>query len=565
MNVSKGEQISETSEGQGKPKAKVVRGRKRAGKRELGANDSKLLASIAENVRGATGAHANAVHSVRPGMDNEKGSQNNGDSFRASSTGNSGPKPEPDNSSGSVELVGDRFEQFRQAVADPIKWTEWLFDIKLDDWAKDAAASFITGKRTARAVCNGGGKTKLFAGLGSWTLARYRNSKAIMTAGVFLQCLGVRDELARSMHKLSGWTLNERELIHPTTNSRFIWFSADNPGYFEGHHADFVTVLIDESKSVTNGIYAASERLTANKQRFTFAASSTGGATGWFYDCFTRNKEFWDAKQISANDIARIPKEWIEEQKKLWGEESPLFKSMVLSEFVETDPNSFIRLEWINRILDNPPKPMRGHRRAGIDLSASLDGDESVIVIMDGNVVELVIAWRDSDPMRVAGRCMMELRTHKVKPENTFADAGGLGAGIVSRMQELGFGVHGIQFGGSPNAKTERVGNKMTELWDNMSEEISHGRIILPRDEKLIAQLTGRKSIVMSSGRLKLETKAEMKKRGLQSPDRADALALALIVPVSHIPINSPYKPMESSVDRKAEGYTSPDGFDLGN
>lgn len=443
----------------------------------------------------------------------------------------SGGASKSHNTSAGVELTDDRLRILRDSLADPIRWTEWLFDCQLDEWSKDACRSFITGKRTARAVCNGGGKTKLFAGLGSWTIARFRNSKSIMTAGVFLQCLGVRDELMRVMHKLTGWTLNERELIHPTTGSRFIWFSADNPGYFEGHHADFVTVLIDESKSVPGGIYEASERLTANKKRFTFAASSTGGATGWFYECFSNKKEFWDAKQISAYDIPRIKGDWIEEQKQIFGEESPLFKSMILSEFINTSADTLIQLEWINRIKSAPPRWNAGMIVAGIDLSASADGDESVIMVRNGNKIIELIAWRDADPMRVAGKCITELNRLSVPRGNIFADSGGLGSGIVSRMQELGWPITGVQFGGSPLVKSERIQNRMTELWDNMARDIELQRIILPDDSVLTSQLTSRKCTTISSGRLKLETKQEMKKRGCKSPDRADALALALMIP----------------------------------
>lgn len=384
-----------------------------------------------------------------------------------------------------------------------------------------------------------------------------------MTAGSARQLDAMRDELMipYSKGKLNGFKLLEHELLHPSGTDKFLWHSTD-AATFEGQHAENLALLIDECKSVDDSIYIASNRLQA---KVTLAMSSPGAAEGWFYNCFSSQKEFWNTAQIKAENISRIPKEWIAEMREMHKNHPELLASMLDAEFTSNDPNALIRLEWINRLLKHPPKPMRGHKRAGIDLSASVDGDESVIIIMDGNVVEHIIAWRDGDPMRVAGRCMLELRTHNVPKDHIFADSGGLGAGIVSRMQELGMPVNGVQFGGSPLSKTERVGNRMTELWDNMAEEIANQRIVIPDDKKLIAQLTARKSVVMSSGRLKLETKAEMKKRGVNSPDYADALALALINPLSVIPVNSVYKSMDGGMNRKAEGYMSPDGFDLGN
>jgi hypothetical protein len=202
---------------------------------------------------------------------------------------------------------------------------------------------------------------------------------------------------------------------------------------------------------------------------------------------------------------------------------------MLDAEFTSNDPNALIQLEWVNRCINNPTRWIKGQLYAGIDLSASLEGDESVIVIRDGNKIVQIIAWRDSDPMRVAGRCILELNKYKVPKTNVFADAGGLGAGIVSRMQELNWPVNAIQFGGAPKAKTQRIKNRMTELWDNMAEQLANQQLILMDDPILIGQLTSRKVIPTSTGQLKLETKAEMKKRGLASPDRADAFALALI------------------------------------
>ena len=348
-----------------------------------------------------------------------------------------------------------------------------------------------------------------------------------MTAGASRQLDVLRDELAIPYRagKLDGFKLIEHELEHPD-GSKMLWYSADNPGLFEGQHSENLALFIDEAKSVEDDIALASNRLQANT---TLVMSSPGAATGWFYNCFSSQKEFWRTAQIKAETVKRIPKEWIEEMRRMHRNHPDLLSSMLDAEFTSNDPNALIQLEWVNRCIKNPTRWIKGYLTAGIDLSASLSGDQSAIVIRDGNKIIAIIAWRDSDPMRVAGRCIVELNNYKVPKTNIFADAGGLGAGIVSRMQEIGWPVNGVQFGGAPLAKTERIKNRMTELWDNMAEELANQRIILPDDPQLIAQLTGRKVIPTSTGQLRLETKAEMKKRGLDSPDIADALALSLM------------------------------------
>ncbi len=348
-----------------------------------------------------------------------------------------------------------------------------------------------------------------------------------MTAGAARQLDVLRDELAIPFRagKLDGFKLIEHELEHPD-GSKMLWYSADNPGLFEGQHSENLALFIDEAKSVTDDIALASNRLQANT---TLVMSSPGAATGWFYNCFSSQKEFWRTAQIKAETVKRIPKDWIDEMRKMHRNHPDLLSSMLDAEFTSNDPNALIQLEWVNRCIKNPTRWIKGHLTAGIDLSASLTGDQSAIVVRDGNKIIAIVAWRDSDPMRVAGRCIVELNNYKVPKTNIFADSGGLGAGIVSRMQEIGWPVNGVQFGGSPLVKSDRIKNRMTELWDNMAEELANQRIILPDDPQLIAQLTGRKVIPTSSGQLRLETKAEMKKRGLDSPDIADALALSLM------------------------------------
>lgn len=358
-------------------------------------------------------------------------------------------------------------------------------------------------------------------------LARFAGSRVVATAGVYRQLDVLHDELARVMHRLDGWKLTEHELEHPS-GCKFLWYSADHPGLFEGQHAKHMALLIDEAKSVPRDIAAASERLQATR---TLVMSSAGGAVGWFYDCFTSKRAHWNVAQVAANQCARISRDWVEEMRSMHGESSPLFRSAVLAEFSQSDEGAFISLEAVQRCIRQPPGPAGREIVAGVDLSASDSGDESVIVVRRGNAVASIVAFRDSDAMRVAGRCIMALTDQRIPRGCVFADAGGLGVGIVDRMRELGWPVNGVHFGGSPMSADPRFGNRMTELWCRMKEEIEACRIALPNDDALIAQLTGRRAVVQSSGKIKLESKAEMKRRGLPSPDRADALALALLSP----------------------------------
>ena len=104
-----------------------------------------------------------------------------------------------------------------------------------------------------------------------------------------------------------------------------------------------------------------------------------------------------------------------------------------------------------------------------------------------------------------------------------FVDEGGVGGGPVDILKSDGFPVRGVNFSQSPDEK-EKYPNKREEIWDRMSEWLKEGAI--PDDRELKEDLVSPTYTFDTYGRKKLESKKDMKKRGLRSPDSADALAL---------------------------------------
>jgi hypothetical protein len=94
----------------------------------------------------------------------------------------------------------------------------------------------------------------------------------------------------------------------------------------------------------------------------------------------------------------------------------------------------------------------------------------------------------------------------------------------MDRMVELNYGLHRIN-NGSPAKRDDLNCNLSAEWWSIVGQLIEHRRIIIPNDEKLIAQLTSRRKLYDSRSREKLESKADLASRGVESPDRADALS----------------------------------------
>ena len=113
-----------------------------------------------------------------------------------------------------------------------------------------------------------------------------------------------------------------------------------------------------------------------------------------------------------------------------------------------------------------------------------------------------------------------------------FVDEGGLGAGVVDRLRELRAPVHGVQFGGKA-PQSGRFANMRAEIFWELRRLFNDGLIAIPRDEELISQLLGLRYDVTSAGQVKMESKTSLRRRGIRSPDKADALALAFMEPPS--------------------------------
>ncbi|MCP5244863.1 MAG: hypothetical protein H6937_02385 [Burkholderiales bacterium] len=171
-----------------------------------------------------------------------------------------------------------------------------------------------------------------------------------------------------------------------------------------------------------------------------------------------------------------------------------------------------------------------GAKVLGVD-PARFGNDRTVIMIRQGRCAEVIEATKNKDNMEVAGLVLNAIK--KYSPKAVFIDMGGLGAGVLDRLRELGYSniVHGVNFGGKPIDK-KKYYNKRAEMWGLMKEWLYEPPVQIPDDDDLEIDLCGLHYSYDSLSRLKLETKEEAKKRGIKSPDIGDALALTFAMPV---------------------------------
>jgi phage terminase large subunit len=188
--------------------------------------------------------------------------------------------------------------------------------------------------------------------------------------------------------------------------------------------------------------------------------------------------------------------------------------------------DSMIELEHVRALIDNPPEHVPGRPAAFCDFAGA--GDESVLALCDGNRAEIVDAWRSRDTMHSVGKFLTLFRKLNLQSYQVGGDEG-YGHQLMDRMQEEGFYLQRFN-NGSPAKRSDIYANLSSEWWSTVGQLIERRQTIIPNDEKLIAQLTSRRKLYDSRGREKLESKADLRARGVESPDRADALIGAIVL-----------------------------------
>lgn len=455
-----------------------------------------------------------------------------------------------------------------EALSNPIGFTEGILGIKgLHDWQKETLYEMSKEKyvRFALSAANNAGKSeRCVVPIALWYAAIYPESLVIITAAVHRQIEDVIFYKLRQRAKCLPVTKDTATEIHLANGSRIIGFCTNQPGKFESWHNDNFLLIVDEAKSVEPQIFSAFDRCRPTHQLW---ISSPGEMSGEFYKAFTNANYKFKTKKITAYDCPHVPKEEIDYIINKYGIDHPITRSTIFAEFMANGSGYVISTTDVHNLLESPPVKLLGVKTAFIDPSGGgQDGDETAIAIMDGNKVLPVMAWIDENTTAIAADIIRKLKAEEVEAKNVWMDVGGAGKPIYDLMKSMGYTVNGVN-NQNTAYDSEHYVHRGAEMWWDAAEMIKAKRIILPKgDDLLIDQLTTRYKAEGGKGKLAVETKKDMKSRGISSPDRADAVCGV----ISNFKWGF-YKTTKETVDPFWEAFSQPEqnkgrraGFDGG-
>jgi hypothetical protein len=262
--------------------------------------------------------------------------------------------------------------------------------------------------------------------------------------------------------------------------------------------------------------------------------------TGTFYNSFHADRARYRCHKVSSLDSPRTNKENIDFLIAKYGEESNVVRVRVYGEFPLADDDAFITLPMAEKAVNTEADP-NGRIAFGVDVARYGD-DKTVIAVKGGNVITIPVVKHGQNLMRTVGDIVALYRkTMAERPGyngriTVNIDDTGLGGGVTDRLEEVRreeklhrMDINAINFGGAINNKdaAENYDNMGTWLWAKLRDGLQEGALAFPNDTELVAQLSTRKYTLNSKGKITVESKKAMKKRGLPSPDKADAVALA--------------------------------------
>lgn len=412
---------------------------------------------------------------------------------------------------------------------------------------REGAADVATALRIAVASGHGIGKTALCAWIIHWFISTRPNPQIVVTSNTGAQ---LRDKTWRELSKwqklaLNGhwfdWTAKRYALKQrPDT-----WFATaatwatDKAEAFQGTHERHVLMIFDEASAIPDAIWDAAEGSMTTEGAMWIAFGNPTRNTGRFKECFPggRQAHRWRTMQVDSRTARHTNKAEIQRWVDDYGEDSDFVRVRVRGIFPRAGSMQFIPGDIVEAAQKREAACLLSDPVCiGVD-AARFGDDRSVIYIRrgrDGRTWPPVIR-REIDTMTLAG-LVAEIAAEQ-EADAVCVDAGGIGSGVIDRLRQLNVpNVYEVHFGGKPEGYAPEGGlplhaNRAAEMWSRMKEWLKGGAII--DTPEMASDLTGREYGFDAKNSIQLERKEDMKKRGLASPDLADALALTFAVPVA--------------------------------
>ena len=406
--------------------------------------------------------------------------------------------------------------------------------------------------RIAVTTGHGTGKSCLVSWLILWAMATHEDTRGIVTANTETQLrTKTWSELAKwyrlfigkEFFDMTATAIFSKEESHEKTwRIDAIPWSKENTEGFAGLHnqGKRILVIFDEASAIFDEIWQVTEgaMTDANTEITWCAFGNPTRNSGKFYDCFHSESKYWDTMQLDSRTVAisnkSVLNKWVEQ----YGEDSDFVKIRVRGMFPSSAENQLIARDLVDEALKREPeKKQYEFAPAIIGVDPAWSGNDSLAIVLRQGIFSKILKVMPKNDNDLAVARMVAEYQDEWGASAVFIDMG-YGTGIYSAGKDMGR--HDwklIPFGSK--ADKEEYANKRAEMWFEMKNWLKDGGCI--DNEDLAKELIAPEAHINARGKNCLESKDDMKRRGISSPNLADALALTFAFPVQ-VNINRKYK-----------------------
>ena len=411
----------------------------------------------------------------------------------------------------------------REALkAEPLPWQEaFLRSVA----AKERRISVRAG--------HGVGKSTACSWALIWHMCTRFPQKAVVTAPTSAQLFdALYSELKAWVNKLppalrdSFEVFSDRIVLKGAPESSFIsarTSSAERPEALAGVHSENVLLVVDEASAVPEAVFEAAAGSMSGHSASTILISNPTRNSGLFYKTHHELAADWKRMHVSCLENPLVSDDFVRQIDATYGRESNAFRIRVLGEFALADDDTLIPADLIDGAIGrdvsvSPNEPLI----YGLDV-ARFGTDRTALCKRKGNVVLGVTSWGGLDLMQTVGQVVNEAK--KDGPEEICIDTIGLGSGVADRLREMGFNIRDVNVAES-SAMNPNASRLRDDLWLSVKEWLATKAVRLPDDRTLRHELVAPRYTFTSTGKIVVESKDSMRKRGMRSPDLADSLCL---------------------------------------
>lgn len=434
---------------------------------------------------------------------------------------------------------------------DPASWVEDKLGESFWSRQHEIAQSVVDNRYTAVPSCHDSGKSYTASRVMSWWIDAHEPGEAfvVSTAPSQTQVEAILwREVGRAHRKgdlvgritygmVPQWKINQ-EIVGFGRKPQDLKSKEDAMAAFQGIHARYVLIVIDEAGGVPKWLFDAVDTLATNESARVLAIGNPDDPSSQF-EAICKPGSGWNVLHISAYDTPNFTGEevdeyvadqllsqtWVEERAIRWGDTSPLYTSKVLGEFPDISDDTLITPAMV-RAAHECDLVGKEKGQYGADI-ARFGEDETCVYRNRGGCIRLEISKFKQDTMTTADMISAKVEPHKgIVP--VVVDADGLGGGVYDRVRQMG--LPAVEFRNGAKAHDDKdFANRRSEVYWILRELMEKGEIDLdPDDLDAANQLQSIKFFSDRHGRIKVESKDEMKERGLKSPDRADAIMMSV-------------------------------------